>query len=122
MNGLLIAAHGSRKPSSNEEVRALIRQILPLAADVFDRVAYGFVQFASPAVESEIETLVGEGVDRIVLFPYFLGSGSHVSNDIPRLVRDVESRHPGVRIRVTPHLGSLDGLHSLIFDTVRRFA
>jgi sirohydrochlorin cobaltochelatase len=121
MNGLLIAAHGSRKQPSNEEVMSLTRQIRVLAADVFDRVECGFVQFAEPTVEAQLEKLVSEGVDRIVVFPHFLGSGSHVSNDIPRLVQGIESRHPGVRIRVTPHLGSLDGLQHLIYEKVRNF-
>lgn len=119
MKGLLIAAHGSRKQPSNEEVTALARQIRMLAGDAFDRVECGFVQFATPTVEAQIEKLVGDGVDHIVLFPYFLGSGSHVSEDIPRLVRETERRHPGVRIRVAPHLGVLDGLADLILDRVK---
>ena len=119
MNGLLIVAHGSRKKPSNEEVLDLARQIEQLAAGIYDRVACGFVQFAEPTAESQIEMLVSDGVDQIVLFPYFLGSGSHVSNDIPQLVQQTQSRHPGVRIRVTPHLGNLDGLAQLIFERVK---
>jgi sirohydrochlorin cobaltochelatase len=121
MNGLLIVAHGSRKKPSNEEVLALARQIGALATGVYDRVACGFVQFAEPTAESQIEKIVSEGVENIVLFPFFLGSGSHVSNDIPQLVQETRSRHPGLRIRVTPHLGTLDGLAQLIFDRVREF-
>jgi len=121
MIGLLIAAHGSRKQPSNEEILELTRQIEQLAVGVFDRVSCGFVQFASPTVEDQIEELIRSGVDTIVLFPYFLGSGSHVSNDIPRLVQKTEKRHPGIRIRVTPHLGKLDGLRQLIFEKVKKF-
>ena len=120
MNGLIIAAHGSRKQPSNEEVTALAKQIRTLAAGFFDRVVCGFVQFAEPTVETQIEALVTDGVDNIVLFPFFLGSGSHVTDDIPRLVQEIERRPPGIRIRVTPHLGMLDGLHNLIFDSVRK--
>ena len=121
MNGLLIVAHGSRKQASNDEVMALTAQIADLADGVFDRVVCGFVQFASPSAESRMEELVNAGVDTIVLFPYFLGSGSHVANDIPRLVQETENRHPDLRIRVTSHLGILDGLQTLIFETVRDF-
>ena len=121
MNALLIVAHGSRKQPSNEEVMTLTEQIRSLAAGVFDRVECGFVQFAEPTVETQVEKLIKQGVDAILLFPYFLGSGSHVTSDIPRLVRDTESRHPGIRVRATPHLGSLDGLQSLIFENVRQF-
>ncbi|KPJ78246.1 MAG: hypothetical protein AMJ54_04545 [Deltaproteobacteria bacterium SG8_13] len=121
MNGLLIVAHGSRKQPSNEEVLDLTRQIRLLAGGVFDRVVCGFVQFAEPTVESQIEKLVSDGVENMVVFPYFLGSGSHVSNDIPRLVQETASRHPGIHIRVTEHLGKLDGLQALIFDAVRKF-
>lgn len=119
MNGLLIAAHGSRKQKSNEEVMALARRVGKLANGVFDRVVCGFVQFAAPTIETQIEKLVSEGIVHIVLFPYFLGSGSHVSEDIPRLVRETKGRHPGIRIEVSPHLGRLDGLQKLIFDSVK---
>ena len=119
MKGLLIAAHGSRKKPSNEEVLLLTKQIQELAEGEYDMVVCGFVQFALPDVESQIEALVDAGITTIVLLPYFLGAGSHVSGDIPQLVRNTQSRYPKVDIKVTAHLGRLEGLAKFIFDRVK---
>ena len=121
MKGLLIVAHGSRKKASNEEVIALVQQIAEMAAGVFDAVRYAFVQFTLPSFDTQIEDLVKSGATTIVVFPYFIGSGSHVSQDIPHLVKEAEKKYPGVDIRVTPHLGNIAGIKGLIFNQVKEF-
>jgi sirohydrochlorin cobaltochelatase len=121
MKGLLIVAHGSRKQQSNEEITALVRQVEEMAAGIFDAVRYAFVQFSTPAFDTQIEDLVQSGVKTIIVFPYFLGSGSHVSKDIPQLVKEAEVRHPDIEFRVTPHLGIVDGVAHLILNQVQGF-
>lgn len=121
MNGLLIVAHGSRKPESNQEVFELTTRIEAMAAGDFDLVRCAFMQFADPTFEAQVESLVAYGADTIVVFPYFIGSGSHVTADIPALVEAAVDRHPDVSIRVTPHLGNMDGIQELILEQVRPF-
>ena len=58
----------------------------------------------------------------IVVFPHFLGSGSHVATDIPDLLHQARERHPGVAIRVAPHLGITPGLDVLIHEAVKGLA
>lgn len=122
MNGLLIVAHGSRKPEANQEVFELTTRMEVTAAGTFDLVRCAFMQFASPSFESQIEELIATGAGTIVVFPYFIGSGSHVTTDIPALVAAAADNHPDVSIRVTPHLGSLDGIQDLILARVREFS
>lgn len=121
MNGLLIVAHGSRKPQSNQEVFELTTRIEAMAANDFDLVRCAFMQFASPSFPSQIEALIADGADTIVVFPYFIGAGSHVTADIPALVKTAAEHHPGISIRVTPHLGKVDGIQALILGQVKKF-
>jgi sirohydrochlorin cobaltochelatase len=121
MNALLIVAHGSRKQESNEEVMALVGQIEEMAEGVFDWVRCAFVQFATPSFDSQIEDLVKRGATTVVVFPHFLGSGSHVSKDIPELVKKAAEEHPGLRLRTTPHLGKISGVTGLIFNQAKAF-
>lgn len=121
MNGLLIVAHGSRKPESNQEIFELTTRLETRNAGEFDLVRCAFMQFASPTFEAQVEEMIANGAETIVVFPYFIGAGSHVKSDIPALVADALARHPGVTIRVTPHLGRVDGIQNLIMEQVRRF-
>lgn len=121
MNALLIVAHGSRKPESNQEVFELATRLESMAPDAFDFVRCAFMQFASPSFDAQIEDLIDHGADTIVVFPYFIGAGSHVTVDIPSLVEAAVANHPGVSIRITPHLGKVDGIQDLILRQAQMF-
>jgi sirohydrochlorin cobaltochelatase len=121
MTGLLVVAHGSRKQASNDEVLALANRIEAIADGVFNWVRCAFVQFAAPTFETQIEDLVQCGASTIVVYPHFLGSGSHVSKDIPQLVKAAGELYPHVQIRITPHLGKIDGIQRLILNQAKEF-
>ena len=116
MNVLMIAAHGSRKKTSNAEVADLARRLGDSLASRFDRVEHAFLQFAEPLLEDRLDALARDGAGRIVLFPFFIAAGSHITEDIPALVEKIKGRFPDVQIVVTRHLGALDAIDSVISD------
>jgi sirohydrochlorin ferrochelatase len=122
MKALLIAAHGSRRQESNEEILGLARQIEAIAAGQFGAVRAAFLQFTAPSIHSQIDALVESGARSIVVFPFFISSGSHVRVDIPRLLQEARGRHPQIAFTITPHLGSLNGIKHLILQEVTRAA
>ena len=118
MKALLIAAHGSRKPAANAEIKSLAMAIAGIAGGHFDRVESAFLQLTEPLIPEVIERLVGDGADEIVVFPFFIAAGSHVRADIPAIVGAAREAHPGVTFRVAPHLGALDGIARFILSAV----
>jgi sirohydrochlorin ferrochelatase len=78
------------------------------------------MELARPGVKEGMEMLLGRGVDEIVCHPYFLGPGRHVSEDIPRLVKDAaEALDVQIPVRTTAHVGSdaavmLGTIHGLV--------
>jgi sirohydrochlorin ferrochelatase len=58
-----------------------------------------------------VAALVAQGARRIVVIPYFLTLGIHLRRDLPRIVEELESIHPGVEILVTD---PLDGHPALL--------
>ena len=118
MNVLIIAAHGSRKEPSNIEVKKLAERINQKIGDRFDKVIHAFLQIADPLLETTISTLVETGARRVVVFPFFTGSGSHILEDIPRLVETARKNHPGVEFILTRHLGRLEAIEQVIIDEV----
>jgi sirohydrochlorin ferrochelatase len=106
MRALLLVAHGSRDENSN-------RIVLDLAADLaeklrgrYDCIKPVFLEFAEPGPTRGIADCVACGVEEIVVLPYFLAPGRHVTRDVPDLLRAARSAHPQVQFRLLPYAGS----------------
>jgi sirohydrochlorin ferrochelatase len=115
---LLVLAHGSRRPQSNAEVRGVARTLRARLRGRYDVVAAAFLELARPGIASAIAGAVAAGADEIVLFPYFLSAGRHVSEDIPALVAQARAQFPDVAIHIQPHLGAQRQLAALIAESV----
>lgn len=106
--GILIVDHGSRRAQSNEsllEVVERFRQTSP-----YDIVEPAHMELAQPDIAEAFDRCVAQGATWVIAHPYFLFKGRHWAVDIPKLVAEAASRHPGVRYSVTEPLGIHDGI------------
>jgi sirohydrochlorin ferrochelatase len=46
--------------------------------------------------------------------PYFLHTGTHVADDLPTLLEDAQTRHPGVEFRMGDYIGLSPRLTDLL--------
>jgi sirohydrochlorin ferrochelatase len=122
MKALLIVAHGSRRKESNDEVCRLASRIKENAGPAFDLVMPAFLEISSPLIDSAVADLVDEGATEIKVFPYFLSAGTHVVNDIPRLINEEKEIHPDVHFEILPHMGALQGISTLILNQIYKGA
>jgi len=113
---LLVAAHGSRRAASNEEVRAVVERLRAEQSDQFASVETAFLELAEPTIQDGLARLARRGARRIVVLPYFLAAGSHVSQDIPEILDAFAAGHPEVQLARKTHLGSSEGMARLILD------
>jgi len=113
---LIIVAHGSRKASSNEEVRALGKKVKSLQDRHYTYVTTAFLEFATPSLEESIVLCIEKGMSEIVILPYFLASGNHVTRDIPEVVQKIQALHPQVKMKLQEHIGSASGMVTLLRD------
>lgn len=118
MKALLIVAHGSRRKESNDEVRRLAYRIEENSGPAFDVVTSAFLEISSPQIDSAVADLVADGATEIKVFPYFLAAGTHVVNDIPRLIEEESTNHANVHFEILPHLGALQGISTLILNQI----
>ncbi|WP_295421988.1 CbiX/SirB N-terminal domain-containing protein [Sulfurovum sp.] len=116
---LIIVAHGSRRESSNEEVKALGQSVKALQGSNYHTVLTSFLEFAAPSLEASLVDCISEGVSEIVILPYFLASGNHVTRDIPEVIKKVQDVHPQVKISLKEHLGSAVGMVKLLSDMAK---
>jgi sirohydrochlorin cobaltochelatase len=98
--GIVLVAHGSRDPEWSrpfERIAASLAQKLPAASVGLAYLEHG------PSLDEIVAALVAKGVASIRVVPVFLGQGSHVKEDLPRLV--AQSTRPGVALRLDKAIG-----------------
>ena len=113
---LIIVAHGSRKDSSNEEVKALGEKVRSLQIKNYACVMTAFLEFAAPSLEESMHSCIEKDASEIVILPYFLASGNHVTRDIPEVVQKIQASYPHVKMTLKEHLGSSSGMVRLLSD------
>ena len=116
MKALLVVAHGSRREASNEEVRRLCERIRNEDGVAFERVEAAFLELAQPLIPEGIGRCIAAGASEVVVMPYFLSAGRHVSEDIPAEVEKARLQHPHVAIHLAPYLGAADAVAKLIVN------
>jgi len=111
----LVVAHGSRREDSNLEIRELIEQ-LRLAPTRFAAIDYAFLEIAEPTIAQGLRQQIAHGARQIVVMPYFLSAGRHVSIDIPEQVQRIHDIHPKIDIRIANHLGAAEKIREILID------
>jgi sirohydrochlorin ferrochelatase len=114
---VLLVDHGSRERAANRQlaaVAAALERRLPGR-----RVATAHLSMARPSLPEAIDACVEAGAREIVVMPYFLAPGRHALRDVPRLAREAQGRHPGVRVCVAAPLGVHAGLVAAALERVR---
>lgn len=120
MKTLLLVAHGSRRPQSNDEIRALAEKVRAKAKGQFGFVSCAFLELAEPSIPDGIEACIQQGADEVVVMPYFLSAGRHVVEDVPALVHTKQLQYPHVPIHFAPYLGASDIMPELILQTLEK--
>lgn len=110
--GIILFGHGSRVPEANDSVVAVTEAMRVRGG--YALAATAFLELGQPDLAGAVADLAGRGAERIVVIPYFLTLGIHLRRDLPRIVDELTSIHPGVRIEVTE---PLDG-HPALLDAV----
>lgn len=114
---LLIMAHGSRKTEANNEFEQLTKKIAQQAHD-YGAVRPCFLELASPSLSNAVEHAIGEGYTQFEIYPLFFNQGNHVSNDIPRQITEIESKHPQCQLRCLDYFGAYEQLSRQVLQHI----
>lgn len=120
MENIILIGHGSPKKDANniEQIGRLLHSKLHNGCNK-GCVKAAYLQFAEPDIMGAIKECVDGGVDRIILHPYFLYSGMHVTKDIPEMIKDAKSKYPDVEFVYTEPLGIHDKLIQIVAERIR---
>lgn len=109
---VLLIAHGSRRPEANRDLVELARRLRERSG--FEIVEVGYLELAEPTIPQGGQACVEQGARRVMLLPYFLSAGTHVTADLERLRVELATAHPQVDFQLCPPLG----LHPLMTEIV----
>lgn len=90
------------------------------------RVKSAHMELAAPSIEQAFDRCVAAGAKKIVLHPFFLSPGRHVTSDIPGLMAAAAKKHPDVAWIVSEPLGLQEMMprlmHAAVSESVERGA
>jgi sirohydrochlorin ferrochelatase len=109
---LLLIAHGSRHEDANADLRHLVEQMRGRGS--YAVVEGAFLELAAPSLAQGAANCVSQGVERVVLLPYFLSAGVHVERDLSGFRNAIAERYPDVEFLLADPLGR----HPLLVDIV----
>jgi sirohydrochlorin cobaltochelatase len=110
--GILIVSHGSPREEANRRFVALVERVASRLGRPHVRAA--FLTGAEFSIPRRVAELAEQGVRRIVLMPYFLAAGRHVTEGIPELLEHCRQAHPQVTFEVLPTLEDDPALEDLL--------
>lgn len=119
MENIILIGHGSPKEDANNiELmgRLLHRAIHPDCNNNCVKVAY--LQFGKPEISEAIRECVLSGAKRIIIHPYFLSKGMHVTKDIPEIIESARKTYPDTEFIYTEPLGIHEKLVDIIMERI----
>lgn len=75
---------------------------------------------AAPRLDDAVASLARQGIQSILVLPYFLTLGIHLQRDLPKLVQDL-ARKFGVAIQVAPPLDGHAALSRILAERAEEF-
>jgi sirohydrochlorin ferrochelatase len=109
---VLLIAHGSRRAEANEDLRQVAAELLRRGP--FTRIEISYLELASPTIPEGGRACVARGAKRVLMLPYFLSAGRHVTSDLEQYRDELAREFADVEFRLCPPLG----LHPKIVDVV----
>ena len=113
-SALVLFAHGARDAQWSDPFRAMQNAVAARRPDL--TVELAFLEIMQPSLADCVASLAGNGHQRIVIAPLFLAQGGHLKKDLPRLVKELEAKHPKSEISVLPPIGEVTELLNAISE------
>ncbi len=119
MEQILLVGHGSPKKDANnlDHIAKLLHENIHPGCDK-NCVRTAYMEFAKPNIPDGIEECIGEGAKKLIIHPYFLSNGMHVSSDIPGLIDEARQKHPEVEFIYTEPLGIHNKMAQVVYERI----
>ncbi|GIX04074.1 MAG: sirohydrochlorin cobaltochelatase [Planctomycetaceae bacterium] len=110
---VVVIAHGSRREAANRDALLVAQQLA--AEGVYHPCCAAYLELAKPTIEQAALQCVSCGATRVLLLPYFLSAGAHVTEDLQQHRQQLSEMYPQVSFELCPPLG----WHPLMLQIVK---
>ena len=123
MEKIILVGHGSPKKDANTMdvvSRMLHEKMHPGCSN--GCVLSAYLQFQSPTLEDALRAAVKNGTKKVIIHPYFLSAGMHVTKDIPEVIEGFRKSSPDIEFVCTEPLGVSSKLVDLVMERMAEAA
>jgi sirohydrochlorin ferrochelatase len=120
MEIIILVGHGSPRKEANsmdEVARLTHAKLHPGCGGDCVRVSY--LAHGEPSVPKALDKAAQDGQKAIIVHPFFLNSGLHVTESIPAMLDDARARHPQADFIYTEPLGISEGIVQTAIERIR---
>src|SRR3989338_7993485 len=115
---VVLIGHGSHLTKADDAIGSVVYSLRKKEPDTVVEIA--FLEIRSPNIPESIELVLSQGAEEVVLVPYFVQTGRHVVEDVPKIVSEAQAKHPGEKIRLAEYLGFDERIVSVVYDRIRK--
>src|SRR5678815_5039533 len=99
ITGIIIVDHGSRSERSNALLESVVLRFANAFADTFPIVEGAHMELQRPTLREAFARAVDRGAAHVIVVPFFLAPGKHMTSDIPRLAIEAAECFPGTSVQ-----------------------
>lgn len=114
---VLLIAHGSRRAAANADLQQLAGEVSRQGG--YAIVETAFLELAEPDIPTGGRRCIARGARRVLLLPYFLSAGVHVSSDLEEHRQTLAAEFPAAEFILCPHLGVHPLMTQIVLDRLR---
>jgi len=115
---VIILGHGSRSGGADETVKRVAAEVKKSGGH--EIVEYAFLQYVKPALQDALEYCIRQQAKTVVIVPFFMQPGVHVTKDIPAFVEKAKKEHPAIDIKTTDCVGSHTLMAKIVEELVKK--
>lgn len=116
--GVIILGHGSKVKKANATISKVIKEIRRKGAPKIIEPSY--LQMYSPNFHASVKKAINKGCKKIVVVPFFLFTGNHVSRDIPREIEREAKLYQGVEFIYAKNIGDDPRISEIVLDCIKK--
>lgn len=113
-SAVILLGHGSRDPQWREPMQQMQQAIAQQRPASPVRCAY--LELCEPNLSAATQALLADHptLQKIVIYPVFIGMGAHVRQDLPQLHTELAEQYPHIEWTLAPALGTDERLTQLV--------
>ena len=113
---LILFAHGSNDPKWKKPFELLEEKLKKTLGD--ESVSLAYLERSSPTLIETINNAKKNGVNCLKILPLFMAGGSHIENDLPKLINEMRNKYPDINIEILTPIGE----NPVIAETIYQVA